>query len=340
MSETVSIAISDMNEDLYSQDTEASQSDDASIQSIVSSNTTTQEVLDSDVTSSGLLIPNAKGLALDQCHSASVESAYGTLSPGSAPEFEMQQQELADECREPMELSSPQIYQRCLVRCKHNIHRSKSETNLHRLISSSSESHSVSRPFLSRSLIEINAPTRDIPASDSGKRPLGASPPPSPHCLMNTKVMDTLKRAEAHRQRAAPCPNSQGSGGNVVDSERGSSSDSELSEAGEQGPVMQNARLADRVSFDSEPQPCTLSRSNSEPELSTPCITVELTALSEHEGDVTEHQGRSNSSEHTKRTMSGPRTVQHRKLTLAQLHRIRTTMLLNSTLTASYVTAP
>lgn len=337
VSETVSIAISDMNEDLYSPDTEASQSDDASIQSIVSSNTTTQEVLDSDVTSSGLLIPNAKGLALDQCHSASVESAYGTLSPGSAPEFGMQQQELADECREPMELSSPQIYQRCLVRCKHNIHRSKSEANLHRLISSSSESHGVSRPFLSRSLIEINAPTRDIPVSDSGKRPLGASPPPSPHCLMNTKVMDTLKRAEAHRQRAAPCPNSQGSGGNVVDSERGSSSDSELSEAGEQGLVMQNARLADRVSFDSEPQPCTLSRSNSEPELSTPCITVELTALSEHEGDVTEHQGRSNSSEHTKRTMSGPRTVQHRKLTLAQLHRIRTTMLLNSTLTASEV---
>ncbi|NXK56008.1 PKHG5 protein, partial [Chauna torquata] len=38
-----------------------------------------------------------------------------------------------------------------------------------------------------------------------------------------------------------------------------------------------------------------------------------------------------------RRTLSDPPLAQHRKLTLAQLYRIRTTLLLNSTLTASYV---
>ncbi|XP_078281373.1 pleckstrin homology domain-containing family G member 5-like isoform X2 [Rhinoraja longicauda] len=345
VSETVSIAILDMNEDLYSPDTEASQSDDASIQSVVSSNTTTQEVLNGDATSSGILIPNAKGLVLETnaCHSASVESAYGTLSPSSIPEFGMQQLELADECREPTpstKLSSSPIHQQFPVRCKYNIYKSKSETNLLQLISSSSESHIVSRPSLSKSLIEINMPTRGIPARDLDMRALSASPPPDFHSLMNSKVMNTLKRAGAHRLRAPMYPNSQESGGKVVDTARVSSSDSELSEAEEQYLMMQNACPADRVSFDSESQPCTLSRSNSEPELSNPSITIELTALSEQEEDVTEQQSQSNSSEQIKRTISGPRTVQHRKLTLAQLHRIRTTMLLNSTLTASYVTAP
>ncbi|KFQ93730.1 hypothetical protein Y956_10622, partial [Nipponia nippon] len=36
-----------------------------------------------------------------------------------------------------------------------------------------------------------------------------------------------------------------------------------------------------------------------------------------------------------RRTLSDPQSAQHRKLTLAQLYRIRTTLLLNSTLTAS-----
>ncbi|XP_051895213.1 pleckstrin homology domain-containing family G member 5-like isoform X2 [Pristis pectinata] len=349
VSETVSIAITDVNEDLFSTDNEvaifASQSDDASLQSMLSSNTTTQELLNHGVASSGLLIPNAKGLVLESngCHSASVDSAYGTLSPCSVQEFGVQPQESANEfgaSTPSLKLSSPQIHQQHPVqslRCKYNIYKSKSEASLPQLISSSSDSHSTNWPSLSKSLTEISVPSGDVLESASDKRAPNASTPPSLHCPTNTKVMDTLKRAEAQQLRATTYPDSWARSRKDVDTEGVSSSDSELSEVEELDFVMQSAYPADRTSFEPDSQACTLSHSKSETELSSQSVAVVVTAPNEQGGDVTEQQSQINTSEQTKRTMSDPQSVQHRRLTLAQLYRIRTTMLLNSTLTASEV---
>ncbi|XP_069774786.1 pleckstrin homology domain-containing family G member 5-like isoform X2 [Narcine bancroftii] len=333
VSETVSIAVTDVNEDLFSPDTEAalfaSQSDDASLQSTVSSNMATQDLLKHDMVSSGLLIPNAQGFVLENSsfHATSVDSAYATLSPSSIPE----QRELVDGCgglTPSLALGLPQAHQQCPVpsfRCKYSIHKSKSEASLLQLLSSSSESHTASWPSRSKSVSEISKPTGDSLQSSSGIRVLCASTPLSLQCSPNTKVM---KRADEQQPRAAAIPDSRERSGKAADTEGVSSSDSELSEVEGLDFVVQNAHPADGVNFDPDSQPCPSLHSSH---------TVELTISNEQEENCMEQQGQNNTSKQMKRTMSGVRSVQHRKLTLAQLYRIQTTMLLNSTLTASEV---
>ncbi|XP_072888083.1 pleckstrin homology domain-containing family G member 5-like isoform X2 [Hemitrygon akajei] len=345
VSETVSIAITDVNEELFSSDetaTFASQSDDASLHSLLSSNTTTQELLGHDAASSGLVIPNAKGLALESngCPSASVDSAYGTLSPCSVQEFGVQQQESMNECRAstpPLKLSSLEIRQpRSVqsVQSKSSIYKSKSETSLLQLTSSSLGSHVTNRPSLSKSLSEIRVPSEGILQSASDKRVPRACTPPSLHSATSTKVMDTLKRAEAQQLRAALHSDSQGRSREDMDTEAVSSSDSELSEVEELDFVLQSASPADGASSEPDSQPC----SKSEAAPSSRCVAIEVTAHCEQGEDVTEqHLSQISTSESTTQIMPDPRSVQHRRLTLAQLYRIRTTMLLNSTLTASEV---
>ncbi|XP_072101046.1 pleckstrin homology domain-containing family G member 5-like isoform X4 [Mobula birostris] len=349
VSETVSIAITDVNEELFSPDeagTFASQSDDTSLHSVLSSSTTTQELLGHDVASSGLLIPNAKGPVLESkgCHPASVDSAYGTLSPCSVQEFGVQPQESMNECTAstpPLKLSSLEVRQQCSVQPvqgKNSIYKSKSETSLPQLISSSLDSHVTNRPPLSKSLSEINVPSEDILQSASDKRPASACTLPSLHCTTSTKVMDTLKRADSQQLTAAMSSDYQGRSRKDVDTEGVSSSESELSEVEELDFVLQRAPPADGASSEPESQPCSSSDSKNETELSSHCVAIEVTAHCEPGEDVKEqHLSQISTSEQTTRIMSDPRSVQHRRLTLAQLYRIRTTMLLNSTLTASEV---
>ncbi|XP_078094967.1 pleckstrin homology domain-containing family G member 5-like isoform X2 [Mustelus asterias] len=343
----VPVVMIDANKDLSSPDTErtASHSDDISLQSTESSSTPTQELLDHGVTSSGLLIPNTKGQVLesDDCHLASIDSAYGTLSPSSVHEFEERQRESADEDGEltPCQQSaSPQICRRSPVpslHCKSNIFKSKSETNLLQLIASSSEPCILSRPSLSKSLNELcvlAAGTNvQLKTSDEGLSSMAARPQLHSHTI--TKVMHVLKRAEAQQMKTTSWPSSQGRTWRAVDTESVNTSHSKLSEMEELNFVKQHAYPVDGPSLEPDSQPCTLSCSGTESELNFLCVTDELTAPQEEE---TKGQLRGSSvSEHSKRTMSDPKPGQHRKLTLAELYRIRTSLLLNSTLTASEV---
>ncbi|XP_078414145.1 pleckstrin homology domain-containing family G member 5 isoform X2 [Cetorhinus maximus] len=346
VTERVPVVMIDESEDLSSPDTEraASQSDYTSLQSTESSNTPTQELLNHGVISSGLLIPNTKGQVLESngCRSASVDSAYGTLSPSSVQEFEERQQETADEDGEStlrQRPTSPQIREQSLVQslcCKANIFKSKSETNLLQLISSSSEPYVLSQPSLSKSLTElcVLAEGRKIQlkAPDEGVSSGATLPTLRSHTII--KVMDILKRAEAQHTRIASCPDSRG---RAVDTARVNTNDSELSELEELNFVKQHAHPVDGQSLEPGSQPCTLSCSDTESELNSLCFTDELTAPQSQEEEVKEQLRGSSTSEHSKRTMSDLKLGQHRKLTLAQLYRIRTSLLLNSTLTASEV---
>uniref|UniRef100_UPI00398E85F0 pleckstrin homology domain-containing family G member 5-like isoform X3 n=1 Tax=Pristiophorus japonicus TaxID=55135 RepID=UPI00398E85F0 len=345
--EIVSVVIIDANEDLSSPDTEraalTSQSDDASLRSTASSSTPTQELLDQVVTPSDLLIPSAKGLVLDSdvCRSASIDSAYGTLSPSLVREFGERQRESADEDGAPapsQQLASPQIRQQSPVqslRCKSNIVKSKSEASLLQLIYSPSQSRVSSRPSLSKSMTELRVPTTGtVQRSASDKEVLSRAADSTPRTV---KVMDILKRAQAQQLRAAPHSRSRGRRARDVDTEGASTSDSELSEVEELNFVKQPAYLVGGPSSDPGSQPCTLSRSHTESELDSRHVAAGLTAHCGQEEDVAGQLGGSSASEHAKRTMSDPQPGHHRKLTLAQLYRIRTTLLLNSTLTASEV---
>ncbi|NXQ05354.1 PKHG5 protein, partial [Vidua macroura] len=100
------------------------------------------------------------------------------------------------------------------------------------------------------------------------------------------------------------------------------------------GPLSQSRSLSDlcagspRTSQDPTPQAAPGSSGSSTSELSEPEEPVESPASLQ--GDL-----RRNPQPPARRTLSDPQSAQHRKLTLAQLYRIRTTLLLNSTLTAS-----
>ncbi|NXB88885.1 PKHG5 protein, partial [Vidua chalybeata] len=100
------------------------------------------------------------------------------------------------------------------------------------------------------------------------------------------------------------------------------------------GPLSQSRSLSDlcagspRTSQDPAPQAAPGSSGSSTSELSEPEEPVESPASLQ--GDL-----RRDPQPPARRTLSDPQSAQHRKLTLAQLYRIRTTLLLNSTLTAS-----
>ncbi|NXG21463.1 PKHG5 protein, partial [Grallaria varia] len=100
------------------------------------------------------------------------------------------------------------------------------------------------------------------------------------------------------------------------------------------GPLSQSRSLSDlsagspRTSQAPAPLAAPGSSGSSTSELSEPEEPVESPASLPREL-------RRDSPPPARRTLSDPQTAQHRKLTLAQLYRIRTTLLLNSTLTAS-----
>lgn len=100
------------------------------------------------------------------------------------------------------------------------------------------------------------------------------------------------------------------------------------------GPLSQSRSLSDlcagspRTSQDPTPQAAPGSSGSSTSELSEPEEPVESPASLQ--GEL-----RRDPLPPARRTLSDPQSAQHRKLTLAQLYRIRTTLLLNSTLTAS-----
>ncbi|NXO90229.1 PKHG5 protein, partial [Certhia brachydactyla] len=100
------------------------------------------------------------------------------------------------------------------------------------------------------------------------------------------------------------------------------------------GPLSQSRSLSDlcagspRTSQDPAPLAAPGSSGSSTSELSEPEEPVESSASLPREL-------RCDPQPPARRTLSDPQSAQHRKLTLAQLYRIRTTLLLNSTLTAS-----
>ncbi|NXT08319.1 PKHG5 protein, partial [Prunella fulvescens] len=100
------------------------------------------------------------------------------------------------------------------------------------------------------------------------------------------------------------------------------------------GPLSQSRSLSDlcagspRTGQDPAPQAAPGSSGSSTSELSGPEEPVESPASLQ--GEL-----RRDPQPPARRTLSDPQAAQHRKLTLAQLYRIRTTLLLNSTLTAS-----
>ncbi|NWT57601.1 PKHG5 protein, partial [Erythrocercus mccallii] len=100
------------------------------------------------------------------------------------------------------------------------------------------------------------------------------------------------------------------------------------------GPLSQSRSLSDlcagspRTSQDPAPLAAAGSSGSSTSELSEPEEPVESPASPPEEL-------RRDPQPPARRTLSDPQSAQHRKLTLAQLYRIRTTLLLNSTLTAS-----
>ncbi|NWX33230.1 PKHG5 protein, partial [Notiomystis cincta] len=100
------------------------------------------------------------------------------------------------------------------------------------------------------------------------------------------------------------------------------------------GPLSQSRSLSDlcagspRTSQDPAPLAAPGSSGSSTSELSEPEEPVESPASLPEEL-------RRDPLPPARRTLSDPQSAQHRKLTLAQLYRIRTTLLLNSTLTAS-----
>ncbi|XP_064253198.1 pleckstrin homology domain-containing family G member 5 isoform X1 [Passer domesticus] len=102
------------------------------------------------------------------------------------------------------------------------------------------------------------------------------------------------------------------------------------------GPLSQSRSLSDlcagspRTSQDPAPQAAPGSSGSSTSELSEPEEPAESPASLP--GEL-----RRDPQPPARRTLSDPQSAQHRKLTLAQLYRIRTTLLLNSTLTASEV---
>ncbi|XP_034609544.1 pleckstrin homology domain-containing family G member 5 [Trachemys scripta elegans] len=305
--ETISVVVVDASEELSFPDLEvgpfSSQSDETSISTTASSTTPTRELLDGG----GELAethtpPSSNCLTLDSsgCRSASIDSAYGTLSPTSIQEFaEVQQLEPGAEDGGPphsQRAPSPKLRRRTpvqLLPCKVKALKSKSEASLLQLIP-------ASPPLAqSKSLCDLfTAP---------GQATFLAGP------------SQGLARCEvpAGFQRTSRA----GAGSGEARSDGSSSgSSSELSEPEE-------LMCAEGFAYPAESNVTAPAAPGQEappagPEgASAPC-RAPSTAVTEPLAH---------------RTLSDPQAAQHRKLTLAQLYRIRTTLLLNSTLTASEV---
>lgn len=259
----------------------SSQSDEASISTTASSITPTMDLCEPLSTGT----PHCLNPEPGTCRSASIDSAYGTLSPTSIQEFAEQQRQQQPETAEEEEeeedctttplqrAGSPKLRRRTpvqLLPTKTKVLKSKSEANLLQLAPS----------FLALQLSQSKSLSELCPDV----------------CLSGSP------RTRRSRNRCG----GKGAGTGACSSSSNSSA-SELSETEE--PSLPRVCVSPALASASEglPQPpCRLTSELQGEELPTAC-----------------------------RTLSDSQAIQHRKLTLAQLYRIRTTLLLNSTLTAS-----
>ncbi|KAM7139133.1 pleckstrin homology domain-containing family G member 5 isoform 1-T1 [Macrochelys suwanniensis] len=309
--ETISVVVVDASEELSFPDLEvgpfSSQSDETSVSTTASSTTPTRELLEGGgelAETRPPLGPNCLALDPGGCRSGSIDSAYGTLSPASIQEFaEAQQLEPGAEAGGPPHSQrppSPKLRRRApvqLLPCKAKTLKSKSEANLLQLIP-------ASPPLAqSKSLCHLFAAPQ---ATFLAQRELPAG------------FQRTSRVGAGSGGGRSDCSSLGLSIGGSSSSGGGGGSSSELSEPEE--PACAEGRAASPAEPGQEAPPAG-------PEgASAPC-RAPSSAVTEHCQELPlAHQ-----------TLSDPPAAQHRKLTLAQLYRIRTTLLLNSTLTASEV---
>ncbi|XP_030393409.1 pleckstrin homology domain-containing family G member 5 isoform X1 [Gopherus evgoodei] len=321
--ETISVVVVvDASEELSFPDLEvgpfSSQSDETSISTTASSITPTRELLEAggelaETRSS----PSSNCLTLDSsgCRSASIDSAYGTLSPTSIQEFaEAQQLEPGAEDGGPLHMqraSSPKLRRRTpvqLLPCKVKALKSKSEASLLQLIPAS--------PPLTQSKSLCNLFTA------LGQATFLAGPSQG---LARREVPAGFQRTSRAGAGIGEARLDCSSLGLSICSSSSSSSSSELSEPEE-------LMCAKGFAYPAESNVTSPAAPGQEdpqagPEgASAPCRAPSTTVTECCQELPLAH-----------RTLSDPQAAQHRKLTLAQLYRIRTTLLLNSTLTASEV---
>ncbi|XP_064423779.1 pleckstrin homology domain-containing family G member 5 [Latimeria chalumnae] len=361
--ETISIVINDVSEELSSPDMEGglfgSQSDEISISTTTASSTPTQDIECGDALDSlSATDSNCLNVQPNGFRSSSIDSAYGTLLPASPQEFveqQLHQQRSTKEDEESIHsratTSSPKIRRRTPVQflpCKSKVMKCKSEANLLQMISPISASFEAEEVHLcqSKSLNELfRTPADSTYPEGAGEDGTSKMEHASrANSQRTSRVIDTLERPEARLPVQAnaqlECTRDTGRTGGLSTS----SSSSELSGAEElefvkgtvypvdtegqpQSSFAQSGAFGhiNGVKFsDVDTKNSIGSRSHSKSMRENPTIR-----------DETGQSGSQGSSPNAKRTMSDPQVVQHRKLTLAQLYRIRTTLLLNSTLTAS-----
>ncbi|XP_063292516.1 pleckstrin homology domain-containing family G member 5 isoform X1 [Pelobates fuscus] len=344
--ETISVVVIDASEDLSSPENEkgpfVSQSDETSSSTTASSITPTRDMFESMEPPEPNPAVDSNYLKLEPngCRSSSIDSAYGTLSPTSLEEFvERQQHELAEEERESTSShrsTSPKLRRRTpvqLLPCKTKVLKSKSEANILHLISSSPSHHSDEETPLtqSKSLSELFMSGRpDSFLNSDGYNDDGKQYTRQRTSMVEPSLNQDRELVTKHR--------SQSDCRKVVNLSSCSSSSSELSESEDSGfskaaglereegkihnPLLEDDPLQPLEEFDVGPRTHLYSHSFSE-----------QFGDEENERDLDSN----NTPGTARRTMSDSQSVQHRKLTLAQLYKIRTTLLLNSTLTASEV---
>uniref|UniRef100_A0A8C5MKX1 Pleckstrin homology and RhoGEF domain containing G5 n=1 Tax=Leptobrachium leishanense TaxID=445787 RepID=A0A8C5MKX1_9ANUR len=345
--ETISVVVVDASEDLSSPENEqgpfGSQSDETSISTTASSITPTRDMFESMEPTEPNPVVDSNYLKLEPngCRSSSIDSAYGTLSPASLEEFaERQQQEMAEEERDSTSShrsTSPKLRRRTpvqLLPCKTKVLKSKSEANILHLISAIPSHHSDEETHLtqSKSLCELFMSGRPDTFSDhySNDR--------DKYVAKRTSLVETS--ASQHQVHIIePGIQSECSNRKVVNLSSCSSSSSDLSESEDSGfskaavLVKQEETIPDALLEDDPLQPLE------EFEEVVPRTHSYSDSYSEQfvDDDNNRELDSNNASGTGRRTMSDSQSAQHRKLTLAQLYKIRTTLLLNSTLTASEV---
>ncbi|XP_072012354.1 pleckstrin homology domain-containing family G member 5 isoform X3 [Engystomops pustulosus] len=335
--ETISVVVIDACDDLSSPETEqgpfSSQSDETSISTTASSITPTRDMFESLENTDANQVADSNYLKLEPnaCRSSSIDSAYGTLSPTSLEEFvERQQQEMTEEERESVSSqrsTSPKLKRRTpvqLLPCRSKVLKSKSEANLLNLISTEPATHNTEEAQLtqSKSLCELFMSQRQENFMDSDNNK-NVHPRYISH-KRTSLVERSLRKAEEHL--AKPRSHSDCTRQNIVNLSSCSSSSSDLSDSEEM-----------RFSKSAEDPLSEQLDSLPDFELDSPSQEYSSSYTEQYVEDNGTEMDSAATPGCARRTMSDPQSSQHRKLTLAQLYRIRTTLLLNSTLTASEV---
>ncbi|KAM4704086.1 pleckstrin homology domain-containing family G member 5 [Rhinophrynus dorsalis] len=350
--ETISVVVVDASEELSSPEAEqgpfGSQSDETSISTTTSSITPTRDMFESLETPETHPVEDSNYLKLEPngCRSSSIDSAYGTLSPTSLEEFaERQQQELAEEERESVSSqrsSSPKLRRRTpvqLLPCKSKVLKSKSEANLLHLISTGPTTNTSDESHLtqSKSLCELFMSRRPDTFLNTGSHNKENEQYVVSNGYQRTSMVECApNQAEEHLIK--PRSQSDCTGRRVVNLSSCSSSSSELSESEDIGFIKSAIYAKEHETILNPSSEHEQLPSLQEFELGSTTHMYSHSFSEQFVVDENESELDSdNASGPARRTMSDPQSSQHRKLTLAQLYRIRTTLLLNSTLTASEV---